>query len=119
MRRHAEPLPFTQLHRHEVRNAIRLAVWRQAFDTAKRREVLRLIEEDLSDGILVHQPVNWTKAFREADRIGESQTELTGLRSADLLHLGIATLMGADEFLTFDAIQRKAAIGMGIRCKLR
>lgn len=118
MNRHAQSLPFTSLHRHEVRNAIRLAVWRDELDSAKRREIFRLLDADVKDGFLTPQPVKWIDAFREAERIGEMLTETTGLRAADLLHLGIGSLLDATEFLTFDATQRNAAIGAGLKCKL-
>ena len=117
MKRLAAPLPFTPLHRHELRNAIRLAVWRKELDAAQRREILRLNELDLKEGFLAHQPVAWNEAFREAERIGETQTEATGLRATDLLHLGIASVLEATEFLSFDATQRKAAAGAGLKCK--
>jgi len=118
MKRRADPLPFTPLHRLEFRNAIRTAVWRKQIDGAQRRELFRLMEEDLKAGFLAHQAVGWTDSFREAERIGESQAEQTGVRAADLLHIGIASVLGAKEFLTFDATQRKAAIGAGLACKL-
>ena len=117
MKRQSEPLPFTPLHRHEFRNAIRLAVWRKELDVAQKREIFRLIELDLKEGFLLHQPVAWSDAFREAERIGESQTEATGLRATDLLHLGAAFALEASGFLTFDATQRKAATGAGLKCK--
>jgi len=117
MKRLAAPLPFTPLHRHELRNAIRLAVWRKELDGAQRREILRLIELDLKEGFLTHQPVAWNEAFREAERIGETQTEATGLRATDLLHLGIASVLEATEFLSFDTTQREAAAGAGLKCK--
>jgi predicted nucleic acid-binding protein len=117
MSRHTEPLPFTPLHRHELRNAIRLAVWRKQLDGEQRREILRTVETDLKDGFLEHLPVAWTDAFREAEQIGDAQTEQTGVRAADLLHIGIASLVEATEFLTFDATQRKAALGAGLKCR--
>jgi predicted nucleic acid-binding protein len=117
MKRKAAPLPLTPLHRHELRNAVRLAVWRKDLNGAQRREIFRLIELDLKEGFLLHQPVAWNDAFREAERIGETQTEAMGLRATDLLHLGIAFTLEADEFLSFDATQRKAAAGAGLRCK--
>jgi predicted nucleic acid-binding protein len=118
MKHRAEPIPFTPLHRHEFRNAIRAAVWRQQIDGAKRREFFRQMDQDLKAGFLVHQAVAWTDAFREAERIGESQAEQTGVRAADLLHIAIASVLDADEFLTFDAAQRKAAIGAGFECEV-
>lgn len=117
MKRQAEPLPFTPLHRHELRNAIRLAVWRKELDSVQRREIYRFIDSDLKEGFLTHQPVAWTNAFREAERIGELQTEITGLRATDLLHLGIACSWEATEFLSFDLTQRNAATGAGLKCR--
>jgi len=117
MKRQADPLPFTPLHRHELRNAIRLAVWRKDLDSVQRREIFRLIESDLKGGFLMHQPVAWIDAFREAEKIGETQTETTGLRATDLLHLGVASVLEATEFLSFDTTQRKAATGAGLKCK--
>ncbi len=117
MKGQAESLPFTPLHRHEVRNAIRLAVWRKEIGGAERLQVLRLIDADLKEGFFTYQPVAWTDAFREAERIGDMQTELTGLRATDLLHLGIALSLEATEFLSFDKTQRKAAVGAGLKCK--
>jgi predicted nucleic acid-binding protein len=116
MKRHAEPLPLTPLHRHEFRTAICLAVWRKQIDGAQRREYFRLFEEDLRAGFLEHNAVGWRDAFREAERIGEIQAEQTGVRAADLLHIGIASVLDAREFLTFDATQRKAALRAGFKC---
>jgi len=117
MRRHSEPLPFTPLHRHELRNAIRLAVWRKMLDDIARRNAFRALDADLKQHILVHQPVAWADAFRETERIGGVVTGQTGIRAADLLHLGIAATLDAGEFLTFDATQRKAAVALGLKCK--
>jgi hypothetical protein len=116
MRRRAEPLPFTPLHRHEFRNAIRLAVWRRQMNSAERRKIFHLVDADLKEGLLTHQSLKWTDAFRETERIGETVTEQTGVRSADLLHIGIAYFLEAEEFLTFDAAQRKAATMAGFKC---
>jgi predicted nucleic acid-binding protein len=116
MARRTDALPFTPFHRHEFRNAIRLAVRRQQMGETERREIFRSVESDLKESILAHQSISWTDAFREAERIGEAQTEQTGIRSADLLHIGIALTLNAEEFLTFDAIQREVAISAGFKC---
>jgi predicted nucleic acid-binding protein len=117
VKRRVDSLPFTPLHRHEFRNAIRAAVWRQQIDRAERGQVFRQMEGDLKAGFLEHQPVGWKDAFREAERIGEMQAEQTGVRAADLLHIAIASVLDAEKFLTFDMTQRKAAIGAGFECR--
>ena len=115
MRDFRDPLPFTPLHRHELRNAIRLAVFRQEIDSERRKAAFLDIESDLQDGILAHVPISWTEAFREADQLGNDHTETMGLRSMDLLHVGIAQALGAKKFLTFDSRQRNFAEAAGFK----
>jgi hypothetical protein len=42
-----EPLPFTPLHRHELRNAIRLRVFRGEITPEQRKLAFQEIESDL------------------------------------------------------------------------
>ena len=57
MRDFRDPLPFTPLHRHELRNALRLAVFRKEIDTERRDAAFADIDSDLADGILAHVPI--------------------------------------------------------------
>lgn len=117
MRDFRDPLPFTPLHRHELRNALRLAVFRKEIDVERRKVAFLDIESDLEDGILVHVPVSWANAFREAEQLGNDHTETMGVRGVDLLHVGIAQTLGAKEFLTFDARQADLAKAAGFKRK--
>lgn len=117
MRNFRDPLPFTPLHRHELRNAIRLAVFRKEIDAPRRRIAFEDIESDLADGILSHVPVPWTDAFREAEQLGAAFTESKGVRAIDLLHLGIALTLGMKEFLTFDVEQGELAKAAGLKAR--
>jgi predicted nucleic acid-binding protein len=117
MRDFRDSLPFTPLHRHELRNALRLAVFRKEIDAGRRKAAFQDIESDLQDGILAHVPVAWTNAFREADQLGDDHTETMGVRSVDLLHVGIAQALGTKEFLTFDSRQAKLAKIAGFKVK--
>lgn len=117
MRDFRDPLPFTPLHRHELRNALRLAVFRKEIDAERRKAAFLDIESDLQDGILAHAPVAWTNAFREADQLGNDHTETMGMRSVDLLHVGIAQALGMKEFLTFDTRQAELAKAVGFKVK--
>ena len=98
MRDFREPLPFTPLHRHELRNALRLAVFRKEIDTDRRNAAFADIDSDLADDILTHVPIRWTDAFREAEHLGKAHTESLGIRGVDLLHAGIALTLGAKQF---------------------
>ena len=117
MRDFRDPLPFTPLHRHELRNAIRLAVFRKEIETERCKSAFADIESDLEEGILAHVPIPWTNAFREAEQFGSSHTEKMGVRAVDLLHVGLAKAIGANEFLTFDVRQAELAKACGLKVK--
>jgi predicted nucleic acid-binding protein len=117
MRDLAEPLPFTPLHRHELRNALRLAVFRGEIDAERRRAAFEDIDSDIEDNILTHVPTEWTKAFREAEQLGKDHTETLGVRATDLLHVAVARILNAKQFLTFDNRQASLARAAGLATK--
>ena len=110
-----EPLPYTLLHRHEIRTALRLRVFRREVDSIQCREAFQEIESDLADEILVHVPAPWTDAFRAAEELSSKHVPTLGVRSLDLLHVGLAIAMKSEQFLTFDARQRALANAAGLR----
>src|SRR5262249_21949264 len=103
-------------HRHELRNAIRLSVFRGEITVEQRRAAFREIEIDLADGVLAHTGIPWTNAFREAEKLAALKTETLGVRSFDLLHVGVAISLGATEFLTIDARQAMLAKAARLKC---
>jgi predicted nucleic acid-binding protein len=111
------PLPFTQIHRHELRNAIRLRVFREEITASQRSQVFNEIESDLKENILSYTAIQWTEAFRESDEIGALHGERLGARSIDLLHVGIARSLKCEEFLTFDLRQASVAKACGFKLK--
>jgi predicted nucleic acid-binding protein len=117
MRDFGDPLPFTPLHRHELRNALRLAVFRKEIDAERRNAAFADIDSDLADDILAHVPILWTDAFRDAEHLGKTHTESLGIRAVDLLHVGIALTLGAKRFLTFDLRQAELAKAAGLNVK--
>lgn len=117
MARLSEPLPFTPLHRLELRNAFRLAVFRKQIDVYRRDAAIADLDSDLADEILVHTPVPWTDAFREAEALGKNYTESLGVRSVDLFHVALAFALGARHFLTFDSRQLQLAEAAGLKVK--
>jgi predicted nucleic acid-binding protein len=112
-----EPLPFTPLHRHELRNAIRLRVFRGEITAEQRKLAFQEIESDLADNILAHTPIPWTDAFRESEDLAAIHTEKLGVRSFDLLHVGLALALKATEFLTCDTRQASLAKAAGLKVK--
>lgn len=117
LQRAREPLPFTPLHRHELRNAIRLRVFRGELTPEQRRLAFHEIESDLADHILVHVAIPWTDTFRECENLATTHTETLGVRSFDLLHVGLALVLKTTEFLTLDARQATLAKAAGLKVR--
>ena len=115
--RYPEALPFNPLHRLEVRNGLRLAVFRGDMTEDERATALRQIEDDLSDGVLVHQAMPWTNALRKAEHLSVDHAEKIGCRAADTLHVAAALLAPARRFLSFDKRQRELAKAAGLDVK--
>jgi predicted nucleic acid-binding protein len=113
-----DPVPYTPLHRHELRNALRLRVFRGEISPEQRKQALEEIESDLADAILQHTPIPWTDAFREAESLSAAHTETLGVRSIDLLHVGLALALDSKEFLTFDTRQAALAKAAGLKVRL-
>jgi len=112
-----EPLPFTPLHRHELRNAIRLRVFRGEITPEQRKLAFQEIESDLADNILAHAPIPWMDTFRKCEALAAAHTEKLGVRSIDLLHVGLALALKTGEFLTCDGRQAKLAKAAGLKVK--
>ncbi len=110
-------LPFTPLHRLELRTALRLRVFRGEITVDQRSEAFRELNSDLLDNILVHTPIVWTEAFRLSEELATSYVETLGVRSMDLLHVAIARSLKARDFLTLDSRQKELALAAGMKVK--
>ena len=103
------PLCFTALLEHELRNAIRLGVFRRQIVTAQREKALHDIESDKAAGVLHVVPLDWPKALKQAEALGRRHTEALGARGMDILHVASALALKAGRFVTFDERQRELA----------
>ena len=115
VRRRAEALPFTPLHALELRNALRLCVFRKDIRAAAGRTALRLVEVDLEQGVLVATPLPWSEALAAAEQLSVSHTARLGCWSLDVLHVASAITLGSRELLSFDRRQRRLARRAGLR----
>ncbi len=111
------PLIFTPFLRHEVRNAIRLAVFRKDITEEECEAVLSVIESDIRAGALQETPVAWAEVFAQAEALSAAHTAKMGIRTSDVLHIAVARALGAREFLTFDARQKALAVRAGMRVR--
>ncbi len=103
------PLFFTPLAEHELRNAIRLCVFRRQITSGQREKALDDIESDKTAGVLHVVPLDWPKALKHAEVLGRKHTEGLGARGMDILHVASALALKAARFLTFDDRQRELA----------
>lgn len=116
--KHQAPLPFTPLHDLEVRNALRLGVFRQLLTEQQAREASNTIDGDLRSGRLVRTVVQWPAVFRLASRLSAEHAATTGTRSLDILHVATARAVRCAQFASFDARQQTLAAAAGLTSAL-
>jgi len=115
MKRQVLPLPHTWLHQLELRNALRLRVFRGEITASQRDASLNMILADLAGGVLAAASPALAAIMTEAERLSALHTETLGTRSLDVLHVAAALVLGLKELLTFDARQAALARASGLR----
>lgn len=108
-------LPLVWLHQLELRNALRLRVFRKEITPAQRDAALNAFLADAASGI--YEPVDpaINDVMLEAERLSASFSEKLGVRSLDILHVAVALVTGAREFWTFDTRQGALAKAAGLK----
>ena len=115
MARQPLPLSFGWLHQLELRNALRLRVFRGEITPPQREAALNLLLADLAGGVLAGESPPHLAVMTEAERLSATHSESLGTRSLDILHVASALVLGAPEFLTFDQRQARLASATGLR----
>ena len=111
------PFVFTPFNRHELRNAFRLAVFREVMTPERCQTVIAAIEADIKTGALLETPVAWAEVYAEAEALSAAHTRTLGIRASDVLHVAAAAALGAKEFYTFDARQKALAVKAGMKVR--
>lgn len=118
-----EPLPVAVFLAYEFRQSLRFQTWRHSANpregiaAADAQAALLQFEADLAHGVAVLAPCDFADVFRRAEDLSKQYTPANGHRSFDVLHVATALHLGAKEFLTFDANQRKLAATAKLRVK--
>ncbi len=110
-----EPLPFSHLHEIEVKNALRLKIFRKEAISKRVSRSIQTIDKDLTSQILTRPELNWPDVFRMADELSKRFSSRVGSRSLDLLHVASCLLIPCQDLLTFDDRQAVAAKKAGLR----
>ena len=99
----------------EFNNAVRSLVFSGQLTPGNLRAMHARVDEDLRGGILATRALPAYRHYEMAEAISAQHTARVGGRTLDLLHVAAARVLGAREFLTFDARQRQLAILCGLR----
>jgi hypothetical protein len=118
-----EPLHVSGLLLYEFRQSVRFQVWLNTRDKTKGYpqadcdRALADLQTDLDTGAVVAVTADWPDVHRLAEAISKRHTVAGGHRSLDVLHVATALHLGARDFLTFDANQRKLAAAEKLKVK--
>ena len=113
----APPCPERQ-GTNSVHTTVRQCAYVGLIQQSDARRILHSIEEDLDDGTLLHQPLDWTGSLRRAEEVAERQAWTKPCRSLDLWHVAAALELKAEAFVTFDNDQFSLARTEGLRSNM-
>ena len=118
-----EALHVSSLMLYEFRQSVRLQVWLHARDKSRgysqtiAEAALGKLQSNIEAGAIVTVSADWPDVHRLAEILSKRHTMAAGHRSLDILHVATALHLGAKEFLTFDANQRKLATAEKLKVK--
>ena len=110
-----EPLHVASPLLSEFRQSIRWQAYlhtqdrRKDFDQRSGQAALAKLRANIHDGAIIIVPVGWADVASIAERLSAQYTWTGGHRGFDILHVATALHLGAADFLSFDANQRKLA----------
>lgn len=116
--RRRAPVTVSVFNEYELGNALRLAEFRKALAAGESALFLAQFEADRSGGRVLTRICNLADVVGEAQRLSATHTLGAGHRGFDILHVAGALIVGATEFLTFDANQKKLAQSEGLTVPL-
>ena len=109
-----QPVTLSPYNPYELGNALRFAEFRKAIKPGEAAMYWSQFEAAKKRGRLLQQTCNLADVLDEATRLSSTHTLTGGHRGFDVLHVAAALVMKADQFLTFDANQRKLAAAEGL-----
>ena len=108
------PITITALNEFELGNALRFAGFRKGIASGEAALFWAQFETDRSRGRLKLTVCNLAHVVVQSNRLSSSHTLTGGHRGFDVLQVAAALVLGAAEFLTYDANQKKLAEAEGL-----
>ena len=118
-----EALHVSGLLLYELWQSVRFQVWLHLRDKSRgypqsvAEVALAKLQSNLDTGAVVVATADWPDVHRLAETLSKRRTMTGGHRSLGMLHVATALHLGAREFLTFDASQRKLATAEKLKVK--
>lgn len=109
------PMPWTWLHEVEFRNAIRLQAFRGQIAPEEVAGILLKLSLGLENGVYFQATAALDEVTALMELLGSLHTAVLGTRTLDIMHVAQASVLGAEEFLTFDKRQASMAKAAGLR----
>jgi len=113
--RFADPIPLVPLGEVELFTRVHRAIGEKCLSASEHAAVLRQIEIDIADGILVRKNVPSREHRDEALRLSKRHAPVLSVRSLDILHVAAARILKLRTFASFDRRQRDLAKAAGLR----
>jgi predicted nucleic acid-binding protein len=108
-------LSVSELADYELGNALRFAEFRKVLLKGQADSFIAQYEQDRSAGRIQLEVCNLASIISTAKRLSTTYTKKIGHRSFEILHVATALELGATQFLTFDANQKKLAESEGLK----
>jgi predicted nucleic acid-binding protein len=108
------PFWLTHWQALEVRNAIRLKAFRKEITAAEMNQSIAAFEHDIVMGRWQRPDYAVGAIEQKADELSASYSALFGCRTLDIIHVAAAVVIGATQFVTFDARQGAMAKQAGL-----
>ena len=108
------PYVLTQWQMLEVKNAIRLKAFRAEITTAEMNKSIAAFEQDIATGRWQRPAYTAATVEQKADELSAGHSAILGCRTLVIIHVAAALVLGAKEFVTFDARQGALAKQAGL-----
>lgn len=109
------PMPFSGLHRVEVRNAFALMVFRKDYTEVQAVAAWSAVLARVHSGALRTVTPDWESALRRTKMLAANHTATLGTRSLDILHVALAKSLRSKTFCSLDKRQRALAASLSMK----